>query len=112
MLKIREKKCRIVRPEINDILKIGVCKGRHEMPCNFYVYEQTIEDPTDVTSLDGQAEEFFKRIETKEKEIEIFVTGLTVALISILKVAVKKYDHVVLMHYDVKTATYYKQIVK
>lgn len=91
--------------------KIGVCKGRHEMPCDLFVFENTIEDPTDVEKIEKEAIYFFHKNFFNEgvKKFEIYVTGLTVALIAVLKAADRFCDEIVLMHYDIKTGNYYPQ---
>lgn len=91
-------------------IKIGVCKGRHEMPCDMYVFD-TIEDPTNVEKIEKEAVYFFHKNFFNEdiKKIEIYVTGLTVALMAVMKAASRYCDEMVLMHYDTKTGTYYPQ---
>ena len=97
------------------IYKVGVCQGRHEMPCDMFVFEKIIEDPTDTLKLESDVEKFFdsnfSNVESGDT-IEIYVTGLTVALIAILKVAVKLFERVNLKHVDMKSASYYTQKIK
>lgn len=91
-------------------IKIGVCKGRHEMPCDMYVFNE-IEDPTNVEVIEEEAIRFFDKNFTSglTESVEIYVTGLTVALIVVIKAAFKHCDEIVLMHYDTKAGTYYPQ---
>lgn len=91
-------------------IKIGVCKGRHEMPCDMYVFD-SIEDPTNVEKIEKEAKAFFYKNFFNEgvKKFEIYVTGLTVALIAVMKAADRYCDNIVLMHYDIKTGKYYPQ---
>lgn len=91
-------------------IKIGVCKGRHEMPCDMYVFD-SIEDPTNVEEIEKEAKAFFYKNFFNEgvKKFEIYVTGLTVALIAVMKAADRFCDEIVLMHYDTKTGNYYPQ---
>lgn len=116
---------------MEKIIRVGVCKGRHEMPCSDYVFDK-IEDPTNIEYLRAIAKAYFQMLweccphqkcyysdewcmdhyVTKiDAVIEIYVTGLTVAVIETVRAALyyfSGYD-VVLMHYDSKTNTYYPQ---
>lgn len=95
---------------MEKIIKIDVCKGRHEMPCDMYVFD-SIEDPTNVEEIEKEAKTFFYKNFFNEgvKKFKIYVTGLTVALIAVMKAADRYCDSIVLMHYDTKTGKYYSQ---
>lgn len=99
-------------------IKIGVCKGRHEMPCDLFVFENTIEDPTDVQQIRKKSlhfftsnfgDDFLKKEGLIDIPLKIYVTGLTVALIEVIRCASYFFSDVTLMHYDTKTGTYYPQ---
>lgn len=99
-------------PTSLEILKIGVCKGRHEMPCDFYIFGSEIKDPTDVKSLELEAEASISAlVKDSNTRLEIYITGLTVAVIAVLKAAIKYSVNVVAMHYDIRTNKYYEQIL-
>lgn len=110
---------------------IGVCKGRHEMPCTDFVFGNTISNVTDVDALEKEAYEKIKNILDREGigdeevyggykfvdcvsaracEIQLYVTGLTVAVIAAMKAA-QMAAKVTLMHYDNATGVYYPQDV-
>lgn len=86
---------------------LGLCKGRHEMPVDKYIFEENITDPTDVCSLEKQAAEVLPQ----SGSVIICVTGLTVALIAALNVCRTRGVQVVLMHYNNATGEYYAQLV-
>ena len=94
------------------IYKVGLCEGRHPLPVNEYVFGSIIEDPTDVNGLEEVAEEFFRNL-IPNCLIELYVTGLSVALIAAINAASKYINvrNIVLMHYDSKTNTYYPQFL-
>lgn len=94
------------------IYKVGLCEGRHPLPVNEYVFGSVIEDPTDVNGLEEVAEEFFRNL-IPDCLLELYVTGLSVALIAAINVASKYINikNIVLMHYDSKTNTYYPQFL-
>lgn len=102
--------------EISSKLVVGLCKGRHSMPVSYYIFENEV-NPLDLDKLNNIA---FTRlnnlinkymINPEEYELVIFVTGLTVALIELIKVAVELcFYGIVLMHYDRESNSYYDQI--
>lgn len=92
-----------------EIIKVGVCRGRHEMPCDYYVFDSEIKDPTDVELIEVVAEAIISSLAKGNKRFEIYVTGLTVAVIAVIKAAIKYSTNVVAMHYDTRTGKYYEQ---
>ena len=90
-----QKMCEIKR-EVNPTtteLNIGVCEGRHEMPCKIFVYGSTIEDPSNITALEQWANFVIATIvhykQCGNLTINLYVTGLTMATLSIIN-AVKR----------------------
>lgn len=117
--------------ETKIIIKVGVCKGRHEMPCSDYVFEK-IEDPTDVNAMREIAIKYFFRLwlklphknctfsdvdcndvpfEKVDAQLEIYVTGLTVAVIEVLQAALYYFSgfDIKMMHFDSKSGEYFPQ---
>lgn len=109
ILKKMEKNARSLD---KPIYKIGLCEGRHPLPVDEYVFGSVIEDPTDVNGLEEVAEEFFRNL-IPDCLLELYVTGLSVALIAAINAASKYINikNIVLMHYDSKTNTYYPQFL-
>lgn len=117
--------------EEKKTIKIGVCEGRHNMPVDGYIFKK-IEDPTDVEGLQEIAEEFFQKLWEElphqecsywdengndhfipkiDAKVEIFATGLTVAVIEAVKAALyycSPWD-TIMMHYDASTGNYFPQ---
>lgn len=93
------------------IKKIGLCEGRHPMPVKAYIYTHSIADPTDTAGLEEEARVSLADIDEKI-HLFIYVSGLTVALISALNVCREKNIFVTLMHYDTKSNNYYAQRVQ
>lgn len=112
ILDILKKKERYAENYDKPIYKVGLCEGRHPLPVNEYVFGSVIEDPTDVDGLEEIAEEFFRNL-IPDCLLELYVTGLSVALIAAINVASKYINikNIVLMHYDSKTNTYYPQFL-
>ena len=110
------------------VIKIGTVKGRHEMPVDYYVFDEI--DPNDVFNfpvIQGLAVAEVLKIFDKEIErldenttirIELYVTGLTSATICVLNSikAITQNDfqkevRVYAMHYDRETGEYCSQVV-
>lgn len=116
------------------VIKIGTVKGRHEMPVDYYVFEEI--DPNDVFNfsfIQGLAIAEVMKIFDKEipsikerfgKEtpirIELYITGLTSATICVLNainaITLLKDNfqggvRVYAMHYDRETGEYCSQVV-
>lgn len=90
----------------------GLCEGRHEIPVDQYIFGNSIEDPTDTEGLAVKAANVFalNGIEAGD-EVQIYVTGLTVALIAAIVAAKEIGATVVLYHFDRETGSYFPQSV-
>lgn len=111
-------------------VNVGVCSGRHEMPVDNFVFD-TIEDPTNVNALEETAWKWYRdtvlplRKEGFNVDINIYVTGLTVATVAILKVLVDRHEwaidddyparvhngEIFLWHFDAVGKKYYSQSI-
>ncbi len=90
--------------------KFGLCLGRHNIPgVESYIFGNEI-DPLDLDGMEKQARE--KLHTFHNKKITLYITGLTVALISALNVCRDFNITVTLMHYDRESGNYYVQEVK
>ncbi len=115
-------------------LNVGLVKGRHQLPVDYYVFGE-IKDVTATTALYEHAHSYLTVFARKEgikhlnttvslhnqadytdipvivydATLTIYVTGLTVALIAVLQAATELFLHVELMHYNVATGEYYPQ---
>ena len=91
----------------------GLCEGRHEINgVDKYIFGNTIADPTDTQGLKEEAVAFFMDEEVKSTEcINIYVTGLTVALIAAINAAKEIGVTVTLYHFDRETGNYFEQSV-
>lgn len=88
-------------------MKIGLVKGRHEIEgVNEYIFEEEIEDifnydykETIIISLVGH------------DVVDLYVTGLTIALVEVIKYCIKNDVKLTLYHYNKKTNEYEPQAV-
>ena len=87
-----------------------LCKGRHETPVtDGAVFEMEV-NPLDIVGLEMQAKT--KLASLGISKLNLYVTGLTVALIAILNATKELGIQVTLWHFDRESGTYYSQEVK
>lgn len=95
-------------------MNIGLVKGRHTIPnVDRYLFTE-IADVTDVKAIEEAADAAIKALpSTISGVLNIYVTGLTVALIAVLN-AVRRDERftVTLWHFDTATGEYYPQSVE
>ena len=90
-------------------MNIGLCQGRHEIPnVENYIFPTEI-DPLAVTKLQEDAKR--KLTELNCKTVNLYVTGLTVALVAVLNAAKQLDITVKLWHYNRDEGNYYSQEV-
>src|SRR5690554_3689884 len=106
-------------------IRIGICKGRHPLPVDYYVFPQEV-NPLEVEQLEEISNKRLIEIAIQEKAkienatvvlsnqvdyhditvavynatVAIYATGLTVAVLAVVKAAKHLYKKVVVMHYD------------
>lgn len=94
-------------------MKVGLIKGRHTLPPDVkeYIFTRalTSEEMTDNTWLYLHASEALARL--KPDVVEIYVTGLTQALIAVLNVCRAHRIKAVCVHYNRETGGWWKQEV-
>lgn len=93
---------------------IGLVKGRHEIPevDGQYIFDGPI-DPVNVSAANKIARDrikYFSR-KTGDMHVDIYVTGLTMALVSVLNVCRIHHLTVTLWHYNKETDNYFPQAV-
>lgn len=82
-----------------------LCKGRHVTPADMAVFENTL-DPTDVDGLYSAA---WDAIPEDCEALDIYVTGLTVAMLAVVKVCEQRQIDLTAWHYDRNADQYYPQ---
>lgn len=92
-------------------INVGLVKGRHEMGdlVSDFIFKGPIDDPTDFGKMWLVADGFIGDLPMDVKEINLYVTGLTAALIEVIKVCRDYNIKLNLFHFDTKTNTYVKQ---
>ena len=85
-----------------------LCEGRHEMPSEVEgsIFPNTL-NPTD---LEGMQQIVSEKLEGVTM-LRLYVTGLSVALVEVIKYCIENKVELALYHYDLTTGKYYKQPV-
>ena len=101
-------------------LNMGLCEGRHEIPqvTDGYIFPSEV-NPIDLRQLNNIAVDRLMDICEKEyndkkqiiEQLNLYVTGLTVALVEVINVCRKLDITLRLYHYNRETNDYYVQIV-
>lgn len=87
------------------MMKIGTVKGRHDLPVEYYIFEEEIKDPTNLEELYEIVEEKLENID----KVELYVTGLTVVTTTVINYCLDTEKPLMLYHFDRETNTYYTQ---
>lgn len=92
--------------ETLKVLKVGVCEGRHQMPCTQFVFGTSV-DPTDMVGLQATADAAVAKFARDGvQKLELFVTGLTVATLAVVSAATKAGMAVTAMHFNRETGSF------
>lgn len=94
-----------------DSAAMSLCKGRHEIPeaVDGSIFGTEV-DPLNVEGLQAQAMETLSALEIRH--LDLYVTGLTVALIAALNACRSLGIAVTLWHFNRETGKYYSQDVE
>ena len=97
-------------------LNMSLCKGRHEIEAakDGSIFDCEIADVTNTEAIENQALEVVKGLILKCKckpHINLYVTGLTVALIAAINACNRWGVKVTLYHFNRDTGDYYPQEV-
>lgn len=87
-------------------LVVGAVKGRHEMPCNDYIFDGDV-NPLDLRGIYNRVEEKLNGAES----VILYVTGLTVITTTVIKYCFNNKVSLILMHFDRDSNSYYPQII-
>ena len=82
-----------------------LCEGRHVTPATSAIFAETL-NPLDVEGLYNAAN---AAIPDDCTELTVYVTGLTVAMLSVVNVCMDRGISLLAMHYDRESGNYYPQ---
>lgn len=97
--------------------KIGLCEGRHDIPdvADYFFGEIPVDKVTDFRWMEetafGKLEGLYESGELGDSAIDIYVTGLTPALIAALNACRRANTNPALYHYDRATGSYIPQTI-
>lgn len=92
------------------IINIGLCEGRHNIPhvTEGYIFPSVV-DPLDIEGMSKHVVNFFQNKEFDN--VNLYVTGLTVALVEVIKFCLNNDIKLTLYHYNKEDNSYYPQTI-
>lgn len=84
----------------------ALCEGRHNTPAQEAIFPNEL-NPLDIAGINLVARQKLMGFDA----VTVYVTGLSVALVEVIKVCVKYDISLTLMHFDRESGEYYPQIV-
>ena len=93
---------------MNRILNIALCEGRHNIPqaTDGAIFPQVV-NPLD---LEGMAAVVATKLQDVT-DVNLYVTGLTVALVEVIRYCYNNGINLTLYHFDRDSNAYYPQVV-
>ena len=82
-----------------------LCAGRHETPAQACIFKN-ISDPTDLDSMWNEA---WDNIPENCTDLTVYVTGLTVAMLTVVSVCNQRGITLTARHYNAMSGNYYDQ---
>lgn len=114
-------------------IRVGLIKGRHEMPVERYIFDEPIEDVTDYHKIEEHILNFVKtevgvhtthfgaavnavtaedaHVWAGDKRLTVYVTGLTAVTAALIRVCLMYGVNLTLMHYDITCGLYKPQVI-
>lgn len=91
-------------------VKVGLIKGRHEMPVESYIFD-VIENVLDFDAIHNGVVSFMKKNIDSDVRLVVYVTGLTSVTAEVIKVCALNQVKLTLMHYDRESGNYLPQVI-
>ena len=88
-------------------MELGLISGRHPLPVTGYIFNDSIEDVFDFESMQEQLASVLQGY----TEVTVYVTGLTVVTVELIKFCASQNIKLTLMHYNSKSGLYIPQSV-
>ena len=121
--KVKENKTTVIKTKSKrEQIKVGLIADRHKMPVNDYIFNNEVYDMFNYTFIDSTVSEFILNkigisvdSETNEhiadKDLVVYITGLTSATASVIKMCSIYKVNLTLMHYNIQTGSYERQVI-
>lgn len=83
-------------------IKVGLIKGRHELPVEEFIFEGDLAFPLDYAALAQHAEKVMTGMskEHDSQDFVVYVTGLTPVTLAVAQVAMVRGYTITFMHFD------------
>lgn len=88
--------------------EVGLCRARHEMPVDEYIFEQ-IYYPNDFVWQQRVADSFVADVAENNEQLYLYVTGLSMALAAVIRACYEQHVPLVLWHWDSNKKIYHPQ---
>lgn len=95
-------------------ISLGTIKGRHQLPVFDYVFNEEIQNVTDIEKIQQDVDYYFNELYSlngKDVQIILYVTGLTVVTLATVKACKRLGYELVAMHFDRDNNCYFGQKV-
>mgnify|MGYP000992579383 FL=1 len=93
-------------------VSLGAIKGRHPLPVKEYVIDEELSDVTDIVAIEEKVDSYFEKLDKEYKEaiqIILYITGLTVVTLAVVKTCKKLGYGLVCMHFNRDSNSYIAQ---
>ena len=88
-------------------MELGLIKGRHPLPVTEYIFNDSIEDVFDFVSMQEQIASALQDC----TDVTVYVTGLTVVTVELIKFCARHNIKLTLMHFNSNSGLYIPQSV-
>lgn len=94
-------------------VSLGAIVGRHPLPVKEYVIQEDLQDVTDIVAIEEKVDNYFEKLNKEYKEaklqIILYITGLTVITLAVVKSCKRLGYALVCMHFDRDSNSYIAQ---
>ncbi len=106
------------RKQKYEVIKVGLCRGRHPLPVDDYIFPEVVSNPLDFKSheetamnwVDSRSDiEWEEGAQLSNKMVRIYVTGLTPVLTATISAFVTSFVRFELAHYNRDTGEFIVQ---
>ena len=94
-------------------VSLGAIKGRHPLPVKEYVIDEELSDVTDIVAIEEKVDSYFEKLDKEydkgKLQIILYITGLTVVTLAVVKSCKRLGYGLVCMHFDRDSNSYIAQ---
>lgn len=94
-------------------VSLGAIVGRHPLPVKEYVIDEELSDVTDIVAIEEKVDNYFEKLNKEygkaKLQIILYITGLTVVTLAVVKTCKKLGYGLVCMHFNRDSNSYIAQ---